>query len=174
MSGRTNESGAGFRTHGSEVRAVKLNALAGLAALLFAAACAHGPRGSETARLPASERPQEGTPREEPREIQPAEPETEPSPIGEGMASYYGESFRGRTTASGERFDPDTLTAAHRTLPFGTCLRVENPATGRSVRVRVNDRGPYAKGRIIDLSESAARLLDLVQKGVARVRLFHC
>lgn len=94
--------------------------------------------------------------------------------LGEGMASYYGESFRGHRTASGEAFDPDSLTAAHRTLPFGTCLRVESAATGRSVRVRVTDRGPYAKGRIIDLSEAAARALDLLRQGVARVRLFRC
>lgn len=90
------------------------------------------------------------------------------------MASFYGESFRGRPTASGESFDPGALTAAHRTLPFGTCLRVESAVNGRSVRVRVTDRGPYAKGRIIDLSEAAARVLDLVRQGVARVRLFHC
>lgn len=90
------------------------------------------------------------------------------------MASYYGESFRGRPTASGEKFDPDAFTAAHRTLPFGTCLRVESVETGRSVRVRVNDRGPYAHGRLIDLSEAAARALDLIRAGVAHVRLFRC
>ena len=95
-------------------------------------------------------------------------------PIADGMASYYGAAFRGRLTANGERFDPDALTAAHRTLPFGTCLRVENPANGRTVEVRVNDRGPYAHARIIDLSEAAARALDLVRQGVARVRLFLC
>ena len=94
--------------------------------------------------------------------------------LGEGMASFYGESFRGRATASGESFDPDALTAAHRTLPFGTCLRVESTVNGRSVHVRITDRGPYAKGRIIDLSEAAARVLDLVRQGVARVRLFRC
>ena len=90
------------------------------------------------------------------------------------MASYYGDAFRGRRTASGEAFDPDALTAAHRTLAFGTCLRVENPANGRAVRVRVNDRGPYAHGRILDLSERAARALDLLRQGVALVRLFLC
>ena len=95
-------------------------------------------------------------------------------PIAEGVASYYGAAFRGRATASGERFDPDAFTAAHRTLAFGTCLRVESVASGRSVRVRVNDRGPYAGGRIIDLSEAAARALDLVRQGVGRVRLYRC
>lgn len=90
------------------------------------------------------------------------------------MASYYGESFRGRKTANGERFDPDSFTAAHRTLPFGTCLRVEDVGSGRFVRVRVNDRGPFVSGRLIDLSLAAARSLDLLRQGVARVRLWAC
>ena len=87
------------------------------------------------------------------------------------MASYYGKSFAGRPTASGERFDPRALTAAHRDLPFGTRLRVTNLENGRSVTVRVNDRGPYAAGRIVDLSWQAARELGMVDSGVARVRL---
>lgn len=90
------------------------------------------------------------------------------------MASFYGPGFRGRLTANGERFDPDGRTAAHRTLPFGTCLYVESVATGRGVRVRVNDRGPYAGGRILDLSEGAARELRMTAQGVARVRLYTC
>jgi rare lipoprotein A len=94
--------------------------------------------------------------------------------IGEGDASYYGAALRGRLTASGERFDPAELTAAHRTLPFGTCLRVTNLENRRSVEVRVNDRGPFVKGRIVDLSEAAARRLEFVREGVARVRLFLC
>ena len=94
--------------------------------------------------------------------------------VGEGVASYYGESLRGRPTASGERFDPGDFTAAHRTLAFGTCLRVENAENGRSVRVRVNDRGPFVRGRIVDLSRAAASALDFVERGVARVRLFLC
>jgi rare lipoprotein A len=96
------------------------------------------------------------------------------APVAEGVASYYGESLRGERTANGERFDPDRFTAAHRTFAFGTCLRVENTANGRSVRVRVNDRGPFVPGRILDVSEAAARALDMVQRGVARVRLFLC
>ena len=95
-------------------------------------------------------------------------------PVGEGLASYYGGALRGNRTANGERFDPDSFTAAHRSLAFGTCLRVENPANGRSVRVRVNDRGPFVRGRIVDVSEAAARALDFVHQGVARVRLFLC
>jgi rare lipoprotein A len=82
-------------------------------------------------------------------------------------ASWYGPGFAGRPTANGERFDPGALTAAHRTLPFGTRLLVTNQATGRSVRVRVNDRGPYVAGRDLDLSAAAARSIGLA--GVGRV-----
>jgi rare lipoprotein A len=88
-----------------------------------------------------------------------------------GEASYYAARFQGRPTASGERFDNGQLTAAHRTLPFGTKVRVTNLSNGRSVVVRVNDRGPYARGRIIDLSQAAARRIDMVRAGVARVRV---
>ena len=89
----------------------------------------------------------------------------------EGMASFYGPGFEGHLTASGERFDPHALTAAHRTLPFGTRVRVTNLENGRSVVVRINDRGPYAHARIIDVSLEAARRLDLLRRGVGRVRL---
>lgn len=88
-----------------------------------------------------------------------------------GEASYYAARFDGRPTAKGERFDNAKLTAAHRTLPFGTKLRVTNLSNGRSVVVRVNDRGPFARGRIIDLSQAAARKLDMIRAGVARVRV---
>ncbi len=84
-------------------------------------------------------------------------------------ASWYGPDFHGRTTASGERFDERALTAAYRVLPFGTRLRVTCAATGRSVVVRINDRGPYVAGRAIDLSRAAARAIGL--PGVGRVRL---
>jgi rare lipoprotein A len=92
----------------------------------------------------------------------------------EGLASYYGKGFEGRPTASGEIFNPQGLTCAHPTLPFGTCLRVENRANGKVVRVRVNDRGPYVKGRIIDLSEGAARKLGMLEGGLTTVRLDPC
>jgi rare lipoprotein A len=85
-----------------------------------------------------------------------------------GLASFYTE---GQQTANGERFDPYAMTAAHRTLPFGTQLRVTNVSTGRSVTVRVNDRGPYIKGRVVDLSYSAAMALGMVHSGVANVKL---
>jgi peptidoglycan lytic transglycosylase len=86
----------------------------------------------------------------------------------------YFEALRGHRTASGEPFNPDAFTAAHRSLALGTCMRVENARNGRSVRVRVNDRGPFVKGRIVDVSQAAARALDFLREGVARVRLFLC
>jgi rare lipoprotein A len=86
----------------------------------------------------------------------------------QGLASFYSEGVR---TASGEKFDARELTAAHPTLPFGTRLRVTNVASGRSVTVRVNDRGPYVPGRIVDVSYSAADALGMVGGGVAKVRL---
>lgn len=91
--------------------------------------------------------------------------------LGEGMASWYGPNFAGRLTASGERFDPDELTAAHPSLPFGSLVRVTNEDNGRSVVVRINDRGPYVDGRVIDLSEAAARALDMIGPGEAQVSL---
>lgn len=94
--------------------------------------------------------------------------------LGEGLASYYGPGLHGRLTASGERFDMHALTAAHRTLRFGSCVRVVNQENGRSVEVRVNDRGPFKKGRVIDVSLAAAKRLGLVKKGLARVRLYRC
>lgn len=91
--------------------------------------------------------------------------------IGSGVASWYGPHFAGRPTASGERFNPDELTAAHRTLPFGSMVRVTNEDNGRSVVVRINDRGPFTAGRVIDLSEAAARRIGLVGPGEAEVSL---
>ena len=88
-----------------------------------------------------------------------------------GVASWYGEPFHGRTTASGEIYDMDRMTAAHRWLPFGSIVRVENRDNGRSTRVRINDRGPFVTGRIIDLSRAAARELGMVGSGTASVRI---
>jgi rare lipoprotein A len=88
-----------------------------------------------------------------------------------GIASYYGGKFHGRKTANGERFDMNALTAAHKTLPLGTKVRVTHVKTGKSVVVRINDRGPFIKGRVIDLSRRAARELDMIHSGVARVRV---
>jgi len=91
--------------------------------------------------------------------------------IGQGEASYYGHELAGNRTASGERFNPNGLTAAHRTLPLGTKLRVTNVANGRSVVVRVNDRGPFVRSRLIDVSLGAAREIQMVRSGKAQVRL---
>ncbi len=85
-----------------------------------------------------------------------------------GLASFYDEDTE---TANGEKFDPQAMTAAHPSLPFGTKLRVTNVATGHSVTVRVNDRGPHVQGRVVDLSRSAAETLGIVEQGVAQVRL---
>ena len=95
-------------------------------------------------------------------------PPPQPTSTVRGMASWYGES---QMTASGERFDKHAMTAAHRSLPLGTRVRVTNQKNGRSVVVRINDRGPYSKGRIIDLSEAAARVLGMIEAGVAPVVL---
>ena len=97
--------------------------------------------------------------------------EAEPAVWRSGVASYYGARFNGRRTASGERFDMNALTAAHKTLPFGTKVRVTNPRTGKSVVVRINDRGPYAHGREIDVSRAAAIELGLIQRGHGNVEL---
>ena len=86
-----------------------------------------------------------------------------------GKASFYASHLNGRKTASGERLHPDSLTCAHRSYPFGTLLHVYNPANGRSVNVRVTDRGPYVRGRIIDLSWLAAKKLGILGQGVATV-----
>lgn len=88
-----------------------------------------------------------------------------------GMASWYGPGFHGRRSANGEIYNQHALTAAHRSLPFGTRVRVTNTRTGRSVVVRINDRGPYIGGRIVDLSAAAARLIGVMQSGVAPVRV---
>lgn len=92
--------------------------------------------------------------------------------IEDGIASWYGPDFHGKLTANGEVYDMDGLTAAHRTLPFGTVLLVENLNNGLTVNVRINDRGPFAKNRIIDLSREAAKRVDMIGPGTAPVRLY--
>src|SRR2546421_9964688 len=104
------------------------------------------------------------------------QPSSQPGNISsselEGIASYYAEPYHGRKTASGEIFDTyQGMTAAHRTLPFNTMVRVTNKKNGREVDVRINDRGPFVDGRVIDLSLRAAREIDLVRPGVAPVKL---
>jgi rare lipoprotein A len=93
------------------------------------------------------------------------------STIQAGVASWYGPDFHGKKTANGETYDMDDLTAAHKTLPFNTVVRVENLDNGRSVVVRINDRGPYVGNRVIDLSRKAAQEIQMIGPGTARVRL---
>ena len=93
----------------------------------------------------------------------------ETKPIQTGAASWYGPGFHGKRTANGETFNTHDLTAAHKTLPFGTKVRVTNERTGKSVVVRINDRGPYAHGRVIDLSKAAAEVVGIA--GVGQVTL---
>lgn len=88
-----------------------------------------------------------------------------------GKASYYGNEFNGRKTASGSVYNKNKLTAAHKTLPFGTVVTVKNTTNGKTVKVTITDRGPFVKGRIIDLSEKAAADIDMVNQGVAQVQL---
>ena len=91
--------------------------------------------------------------------------------LGNGVASYYGRRFHGRRTANGERFNMRAMTAAHKTLPFGTKVKVTNARNGRSVIVRINDRGPFIRGRTIDLSRGAAEQIGMIASGHARVKM---
>ncbi len=112
--------------------------------------------------------------------VEPAPPPPAPAPAPQaeqpsfsetGLASWYGRKHQGATTASGERFDAKDLTAAHRTIALGTLVRVTAVDSGRRVTVRINDRGPHRRGRIIDLSDQAARALDLHVDGVGQVKV---
>ena len=88
-----------------------------------------------------------------------------------GQASYYADKFNGNTTASGEKYNKNALTCAHRTYPFGTVLKVTNTTNGKSVQLRVNDRGPFKAGRIVDVSGAAADKLDMKKAGVVNVKV---
>lgn len=101
----------------------------------------------------------------------PAEPRARQERTETGLASFYGDRFHGRTTASGARYDMHALTCAHPSAPFGTRLRITELETGRSVVLTVNDRGPFVRGRVVDVSLRAARLLGMERRGVARVRV---
>jgi rare lipoprotein A len=97
--------------------------------------------------------------------------DTHTLPFEIGIASWYGPGFHGRLTASGVKYDQNLMTAAHRTLPLGTLVRVTNLETDKQVEVCINDRGPYVKGRLIDLSAGAARVLEMKHRGTARVKV---
>jgi rare lipoprotein A len=103
--------------------------------------------------------------------IQGPQPQKSDAETEMGLASYYQDAFHGNLTASGERYDKHRLTAAHRQYPYGTSVRVTNLSNGKSVVVRINDRGPYENDRIIDVSGYAADVLDLVEMGIAKVRV---
>jgi rare lipoprotein A len=148
-----------------------LGVLAGCAAGLALAGCAASPRFA-TGVTPSSTKRDASS-----DATKPAESKIPRNPSGkilltlEGVASYYADEFHGKQTSNGEIYDMNGLTAAHRTFPFGTKVRITNLENGKSVVVRVNDRGPFHEGRIIDLSLGAAKELDLVKTGTARVRI---
>lgn len=94
--------------------------------------------------------------------------------VGSGKATYYAHSFHGRHMCNGEKYDKNDMTCAHRTLPFGTLVKVVNKRNGKSVVVRVTDRGPYGKGKIVDLSYAAAREIDMIRAGIVTVDVYLC
>jgi rare lipoprotein A len=150
------------------VRIASRTALLVLLALLFAGGCGHRHRAGIPTTAPPTQPPS----------TSPFPPPTHiPSPsaplrlIEEGNASWYGVPYHGRKAANGEVYDMYKLTAAHRTLPFETIVRVTNLRNGKQTQVRITDRGPFVEGRIIDLSLAAAREIDMVATGVAKVRL---
>lgn len=138
---------------------------------LLLAGCASSPRFA--ARSSPPERRAERTP----EETKTDEPKPSRNPTGkilltlEGVASYYADDYHGKQTSNGEVFDMNDLTAAHRTFPFGTKVRITNLENKKNVVVRVNDRGPFKEGRIVDLSLAAAKELDLIKAGTAKVKL---
>ena len=135
------------------------------AGLLLVLACAHRQPGSETETSGAADR--------SPPQVSRAEERSPPAAHGAevGLASFYARKHQGHRTASGAVYDGAALTCAHRTAPFGAQLRVTDVESGRQVVVTVNDRGPFVRGRIVDLSLAAARELGMVKRGVARVRV---
>lgn len=184
--GYTRPAMDGTRLH---LRRTRMRAFAGLGAALLTAAPAGGPAladtgvdtGEHTTQLSAHYAVPTATmiriaPTVSAVDVIAIDPPAEPDvpairSLGTGVASYYGRRFHGRTTASGERFDMHGLTAAHRTLPFGSKVRVTNPRNGKSVVVRINDRGPFSGGRTIDLSRAAAEEIGLVRAGHGEVEL---
>lgn len=143
-----------------------------LIAILFTA-CSHKPAAVSVPPAPPIEQPQPTPPAEEPQ--QPAElnipTDTKPLLVETGIASWYGAPYHNRRGSNGEIYDMHAMTAAHRTLPLGSVVRVTNPANDKSVIVRITDRGPFIAGRIIDLSQAAAKQIGLIQKGTAEVRV---
>lgn len=137
-----------------------LQAALALMSLIFVASCAS-----------RQEPPPEPTPQVAPAPPPPAPHVSRKSATKQLRASFMGTKPAGRPTASGEAYDPNELTAASRTLPLGSTVEVTNPSNGRSVKVRINDRGPYVRGRSLDLSKRAAEEIGLTEKGVGRVKI---
>lgn len=176
-SGTLHDSQAARSRAPRSLQVLTLAALASLAPVAASRVAASDAPASTGIEAPAANRNVELAP------VQPAAPLSASAPLeaapavleetvlGRGSASFYASKFHGRRTASGERFDSTALTAAHRTLPFGSRLRVTNVATGKSVVVRVNDRGPFHGSRIIDVSRAAADELGLVTRGHGTVEI---
>ncbi len=139
---------------GASERQLKTVAALALGCILFSAGCAH--RGAEQPSV---------------RPSAPAPTRVEKGWTEKGIASWYGEPYHGRRTASGELYDMHRMTAAHKTLPFGVVVKVTRRDTGADVKVRINDRGPFIEGRIIDLSYAAAKVIGLDRDGVAPVKI---
>lgn len=155
-----------------------LRAAVSAAALLFAAAtlaaCAGGPRyDASPAHAPKAPETAAKQKIGKPYQVRGRwyVPKADPDYDEVGLASWYGEAHQGKPTANGERFDRFQVSAAHKTLPLPSVVEVTNLENGRRLRVRINDRGPFVDGRILDLSQEAARKLGFEQKGIARVRV---
>jgi rare lipoprotein A len=139
--------------------------------IVFLALILTGCGGKKRARVAPPALPPSTTTTSDARPPAATPSDTKPLAVETGMASWYGEPYHARRTANGETYDKNQLTAAHRTLPHNSVVRVTNVATGSSTLVRINDRGPFIEGRIIDLSYAAARAADVWRAGVAKVRL---
>jgi rare lipoprotein A len=151
-----------------------------LAFLLLLAGCGHKPATVAVSPAPPIEKKPAGTPPPKTGEIphvgsSTAEidiaPDVKPLLVETGIASWYGAPYHNRRSSNGEIYDMNAMTAAHRTLPLGSIVRVVNPTSGKSAIVRITDRGPFVDGRIIDVSRAAAEKIDLVQRGTAPVRV---
>jgi peptidoglycan lytic transglycosylase len=150
---------------------MKLSAL--LLIVLLLTACGHKPVAVSVPPAPPAENPEATpplTPQGTPEAIEIA-PGAKPLLVEAGIASWYGAPYHNRRGSNGEIYDMHAMTAAHRTLPLGSVVRVTNPANGTSAIVRITDRGPFIEGRIIDLSQAAAKQIGLIQKGTAEVRV---
>jgi rare lipoprotein A len=163
-----------FRFRISQLHSSHASTLSIVAIAILLSGCTHHvyspppPAPPPSATQPGASRPAPSRPSSAPPHGQPAIPGEY---VEEGVASWYGDPFNGHRTSNGEIYDMYQFTAAHRTLPFGAVLRVTNLSNGKQTEVRINDRGPFVGNRIIDLSLSAARAIDMVGPGTAQVRI---